>query len=152
MPSLIDPSVHWELRPIGVVRSPFHSHTGTPAQPALAGKGAIGTVEVFERFAEGLTDIEGFERIWLICWLDRTEPVRMRIVPRLDTVERGLFSTRAPSRPNPIGISAVRLLGRRDNVLNVADLDLLDGTPVLDIKPYSSRIDAFPNAREGWMD
>jgi tRNA-Thr(GGU) m(6)t(6)A37 methyltransferase TsaA len=139
------------LAPIGVVRSPFRVHTGTPVQPALAGAEAVGAVEVFEPYVAGLDDLEGFERIWLICWLHRAGPVRLRVVPYLDRHERGLFATRAPSRPNPIGISAVRLLGREGPILHVADLDLLDGTPLLDIKPYSPQFDAFPAARRGWL-
>jgi tRNA-Thr(GGU) m(6)t(6)A37 methyltransferase TsaA len=141
----------WMVFPIGVIRSPFTSHTGTPVQPALAGDDAQGTVEVFEPFAEGLADTEGFERIWLICWLDRAGPVRMKVVPYLDTTERGLFATRAPSRPNPIGISAVRLLRREGHLLHVSQLDLLDGTPLLDIKPYAPAIDVFPIGRGGWL-
>ena len=149
--SLTRASTGWVVRPVGVVHSPFESQTGTPVQPALAGNDAIGTVEVFDRFAEALADLEGFERIWLICWLGRSRPVRMRVVPYLDTEERGLFSTRSPCRPNPIGISAVRLLQRSGCVLHVADLDLLDGTPVLDIKPYAQLIDVFPDTRDGWI-
>jgi tRNA-Thr(GGU) m(6)t(6)A37 methyltransferase TsaA len=141
-----------ELTPIGVVHSPFTSQPGTPIQPALAGPDAIGTVEVHEPFAEGLADLEGFERVWLIYWCHQAGPVRMTVIPYLDTQPRGLFATRAPSRPNPIGISPVRLLKREGRILHVADLDVLDGTPVLDIKPYSKRFDHFDVARNGWLD
>jgi tRNA-Thr(GGU) m(6)t(6)A37 methyltransferase TsaA len=141
----------WTVRAIGVVHSPFRKQTGTPVQPALAGDDAVGTVEVFSEFAEGLCDVEGFDRLWLLSWLDRSGPVRMKVVPYLDTTERGLFATRAPSRPNPIGLSAVRLLRRAANILHVADLDLLDGTPLLDIKPYAPQIDVFDVGRAGWL-
>jgi tRNA-Thr(GGU) m(6)t(6)A37 methyltransferase TsaA len=139
------------VRPIGTVHSPYRDQTGTPVQPAFAGEEAVGSIEVFERFAPGLADLERFDRIWIVAWLDRSGPVRLRVVPYLDTVERGLFSTRSPNRPNPLGISAVRLLRREGAVLHVAELDLLDGTPVLDIKPYARRIDVFPTGRDGWL-
>lgn len=141
-----------QLEPIGIVHSRFSSHTGTPVQPACAGPEAVGTVEVYDRFADGLDDVERFERIWLIVWFDRAGPVRMKVVPYLDTRQRGLFATRAPSRPNPIGISPVRLLRREGQILHVAELDILDGTPLLDIKPYSKRFDVFAVTRNGWLD
>jgi len=141
-----------ELRPIGIVRSPFAQQSGTPAQPSFAGDEAVGTVEVDPHLEEGLAGIEGFDRIWLVCWLDRIGPVRLTVVPYLDTEPRGLFTTRAPSRPNPIGMSAVRLLHRDGPVLHVADLDLLDGTPLLDIKPFVPDLDGGPAGRCGWFD
>lgn len=141
-----------KLTPIGVVRSPFAAQSGTPIQPALAGEGAVGTVEVFEPFADALADLEGFERIWLLYWFDRSGPVRLMVTPYLDTQPRGLFSTRAPSRPNPIGMSAVRLLRRDGRILHVAELDILDGTPLLDIKPYAKHFDHFAVIRNGWLD
>ena len=141
-----------QLEPIGIVHSRFSSQTGTPVQPACAGGEAVGTVEVYDRFAEGLDDLERFERIWLIVWFDRVGPVRMKVVPYLDTRQRGLFATRAPARPNPIGISPVRLLRREGRILHVAELDTLDGTPLLDIKPYSKRFDVFAVTRNGWLD
>jgi tRNA-Thr(GGU) m(6)t(6)A37 methyltransferase TsaA len=139
-------------RAIGVVRSPFAAQQGTPVQPRFAGRDAVGTVEVYPEFEQGLGGIEGFERIWLLCWLDRAGPVRMEVVPYLDTVSRGLFTTRAPSRPNPIGMSAVWLLRREGCTLHVAGLDLLDGTRVLDIKPYVPDLDSVPVERIGWFE
>jgi len=121
-------------------------------QPALAGPEDVGTVEIYERFAAGLADLDGFERIWVISWFHRAGPVHLRVIPYLDLRERGLFATRAPSRPNPIGISAVRLLQREGRILHVADLDLLDGTPVLDLKPYTPAFDVFPVSRQGWLE
>jgi tRNA-Thr(GGU) m(6)t(6)A37 methyltransferase TsaA len=139
------------LEPIGLVHSPFTSQVGVPVQPACAGPEDVGTIEIYERFAAGLTDLDGFERIWVVSWLHRAGPARLRVIPYRDRRERGLFATRAPSRPNPIGISAVRLLRREGRILHVADLDLLDGTPVLDLKPYAPTFDAFPASREGWL-
>ena len=138
------------LRPIGVLRTPFSAAPGTPIQPAYAGE-AEGEGRVHARFRRALDDLEGFEYVWLLAWLDRAGPWRSRVVPFRDVVPRGLFATRAPSRPNPIGLSVVRLLGREACVLRVAGVDLLDRTPLLDIKPYVPEFDAHPRARAGWL-
>jgi len=140
------------LRPIGVVHSPFPTAGGTPVQPAWAGPEAVGTIEVYAEYAAGLDDLEGFERIWVVSWFHRAGAVRLRVIPYLDREEKGLFATRAPSRPNPIGISAVRLLRREGRVLHVAEIDLIDGTPVLDLKPYAAAFDSYPGVREGWLE
>jgi len=138
--------------PIGIVHSPFKEQAGTPIQPGWSGDESEGRVEVFEEFAEGLADLDGYDRIWLIFRLDRAAPPKLKVVPYRDTVERGVFATRAPSRPNPIGISCVKLLGVEGRHLRVTELDILDGTPLLDIKPYAPRFDAWPEARAGWLD
>ena len=109
-------------------------------------------MEVFVPFAEGLRDLAGFERVWLLFWCHRARPARLRVVPFRDTVERGLFATRAWARPNPIGLSAVRLRSIEGSILHVGELDILDGTPLLDIKPYIPRYDSFPTATYGWME
>jgi tRNA-Thr(GGU) m(6)t(6)A37 methyltransferase TsaA len=139
-----------ELKPIGVIHSPFKEAQGTPVQPSAAGD-AQGEVEVFEEYAPGLKDLEGFERIWLIFWLDRAKPVKLITPTYLDETPHGVFATRAPSRPNPLGISAVRLLGVEGNRLQVSEIDILDGTPLLDIKPYISHTDVFKVERNGWF-
>lgn len=138
-------------RPIGVIRSPHATPPGTPIQPRMA-RGVEGTVELRPEYVDGLKDLAGFDRIWLVYWLDRAPEPRLRVTPFRDTVERGLFATRAPCRPNAIGLSPVRLLGIEGNVLRVAELDVLDGTPLLDIKPYSPQFDCYPEARAGWLD
>jgi tRNA-Thr(GGU) m(6)t(6)A37 methyltransferase TsaA len=140
-----------KIEPIGVVHSPFKQSAGTPIQPAFA-QGAEGTIEVFPKFNEALSDLEGFERIWLLCWLDRASEYRLKVKPYLDRQRRGLFATRAPSRPNPIGLSCVRLLSVEGNTIHVADIDILDGTPLLDIKPYVKKFDYFDVQRNGWLD
>ncbi len=140
----------FQVSPIGIIHSPFTEANGTPIQPVFA-TDAQGTVEVFEPFAEGLADLDGFDRIWLLYWCHRANEPTMRVVPYRDTRERGLFATRAPSRPNPIGLSCVRLLRVEGNVLHVTGLDVLDGTPLLDIKPYVPSFDSFPGNREGWL-
>lgn len=140
-----------KLVQIGVIHTPFEAASGTPIQPVY-GRDTKGEVEVFPDFAEGLDDLDGFDRIWLVYGADRARPPHLKVVPYRDTVERGVFATRAPSRPNPICISSVRLLKRRGNILEVAEIDMLDGSPLYDIKPYVARIDAFPDAKGGWFE
>ena len=141
-----------KLKAIGIIHSPFQRAAGTPIQPRAAG-GAEGTVQVFDEFAAGLKDLEGFGRIWLIYWFDRAIHRKCNLVvrPYLDDTPRGVFATRAPARPNPIGLSPVRLLEVRGNTLHVSDLDVLDGTPLLDIKPYFPQFDSFTNVKSGWL-
>lgn len=139
-----------EYRPIGVVHSPFLEREGAPIQPSRS-NGARGTVEVFPEFAEGLSDLDGFSHIVLLCHLHRSTQWRLKVIPFLDTEPRGLFATRAPCRPNPIGLSVVDLLAIEGNVLSIENLDLLDGTPVLDIKPYVGEFDNRDNVRTGWL-
>jgi tRNA (adenine37-N6)-methyltransferase len=117
--------------------------------PAFA-RDSMGTVEVFSAFAAGLKDLAGFERIWLATWFDRAAPPQLEVTPYLDTESHGIFATRSPCRPNPLGLSAVRLLRIEGNILHVADLDILDGTPLLDIKPYVPAFDLFAAERIGW--
>ena len=140
-----------EYRPIGVVHSPFEDAEGAPIQPSRAHQ-ARGTVEVLPEYAEGLSDLDGFSHIILLCHLHKSRPHRLKVVPFLDTELRGLFATRSPNRPNPIGLSVVRLLGIDENVLSIEDVDLLDGTPVLDIKPYVGEFDDRAGARVGWLE
>jgi len=137
--------------PIGIIHTPFTEPAGTPIQAAMA-EGVEGRVEVFAEFAAGLKDLDGFERIWLLYQFDRAPPPRLLVTPFLDDVPRGVFSTRAPCRPNPIGLSPVRLGRIEGNVLYVRDVDMLDGTPLLDIKPYAPRFDHFDVRRSGWLD
>jgi tRNA-Thr(GGU) m(6)t(6)A37 methyltransferase TsaA len=138
------------FEPIGTIRSPFTAQRGTPIQASLAA-GAEGRVELLPAYAPGLADLEGFERIWLIYAFDRAAAPRMEVTPYRDTQPRGLFSTRAPSRPNPIGMSCVRLLAVEGSTLRIADVDVLDGTPLLDIKPYAPPFDHFEVQRWGWL-
>jgi tRNA-Thr(GGU) m(6)t(6)A37 methyltransferase TsaA len=139
-----------KLTTIGLIHSPHRQAEGTPIQPRWAA-GIEGAVEVFPEFAPGLRDLEGFDRIWLLYWLDRAQSAQLEVVPYLDTRKRGIFATRAPSRPNPIGLSCVRLLAVEGAQLRVADLDVLEGTPLLDIKPYVPDCDVFPVERIGWF-
>ena len=139
------------MRPIGVVRSPFREQDGTPIQPSFA-EGAEGVIEVEPSYTPALADLVGFERIWVLYVFHRARPFAPLVVPYRDDRPRGLFATRAPGRPNPIGMSALRLLAVEGSTVKVADLDVLDGTPVLDLKPYVPAFDAFPGSRAGWLD
>ncbi len=139
------------VRPIGVVRTPYTETVGMPIQPAGA-TGVRGLVEILPEFCDGLADLEGFSRLILVYLFHRSEGYALRVVPFLDDRERGVFATRAPRRPNPVGISVVRLVGVEGCRLVVEDVDILDGTPLLDIKPYISGVDAFPDERCGWFD
>jgi tRNA (adenine37-N6)-methyltransferase len=139
------------IEPIGVLETPFREPAGTPIQPSRA-SGAIGRVRMDPRFHAGIKDLEGFERIWLIYWLHRASGFNLVVRPFLDQCQHGVFATRAPARPSPIGISAVRLLAIQDNVLEVADVDMVDGTPLLDIKPYVPAFDCYPGSKAGWFD
>lgn len=139
------------LKQIGVIHSPFKDATGTPIQPCMAGQ-VEGWVDVFPDLAEALEDLDGFDRVWLLYWFDRASAARMKVKPFLDEVERGLFATRASCRPNPVGMSCVRLLAVEGTRLRIAEVDVLDGTPLLDIKPHVPRFDSYPKARAGWLD
>ena len=136
---------------IGRIHSPFKQATGTPIQPSRA-SGVEGTIEIAPQFAAALKDLAGFDRVWLIYWFNRAAAAKLTVIPYRDVVERGLFSTRAPARVNPLGLSNVRLLGVAGTVLRIADVDILDGTPLLDIKPYVPAYDNFSVQRLGWVD
>ncbi|HEY9071527.1 MAG TPA: tRNA (N6-threonylcarbamoyladenosine(37)-N6)-methyltransferase TrmO [Candidatus Ozemobacteraceae bacterium] len=134
---------------IGVIRTRFTKQEGTPIQASMA-DGEIGTVEVFPEYADGLLDIGGFSHLHLIYAFHEIEAGTLRVKPYLDTVEHGIFATRAPKRPNPVGLSVVRLLSVRGNILEIAGVDMIDGTPLLDIKPYIPSLDARDTDRIGW--
>jgi tRNA-Thr(GGU) m(6)t(6)A37 methyltransferase TsaA len=140
-----------DIKAIGTIYSPYQTAAGTPIQSTYAG-GAEGRVALDPAYERALDDIEGFERLWLIYWMDRVGPFRLKVIPYRDDREHGVFATRSPSRPNPIGMSVVRLLRREGSTLVVADIDMLDGTPLLDIKPYVPEFDAYPVSRAGWFD
>ena len=141
----------FEYNSIGVVHSPFKDAKGTPIQPSRA-KDAMGTVEVFDEYGEGLDDLDGFSHIILLYHFHRSGPYRLKVTPFLDTRLRGLFATRAPRRPNPIGLSVVELVGIDGNTLTIRGLDILDETPVLDIKPYVGEFDDRGGVRTGWLE
>lgn len=139
------------LSPIGTIRTPFREPTGTPIQPSRAAS-APGQIHLHEEYRQALKDLAGFERIWLIYWLHKAIGPKLQVIPFLDTVERGVFATRSPARPNPIGLSAVRLVRVEGLIIDVEGVDIVDGTPLLDIKPYVSEFDSFGKQRAGWFD
>jgi tRNA-Thr(GGU) m(6)t(6)A37 methyltransferase TsaA len=139
------------LNPIGVIRSPNTDPSKTPIQPSYA-EGLKGYAEIYPEYAEGLKYLEGFSHIFLIYYFHKASSEKLKVIPYLDSVERGVFATRAPSRPNKIGISLVELVKIEGNVLHLNKVDILDGTPLLDIKPYISRFDKVENSRNGWQD
>ena len=143
--------MEFKISPIGFAYTDNKEQKGTPIQPRFA-EGVKGVIEIDKKFEPGLKDLEGFERVWVLFWLHKARDYNLEVTPYRDTVSRGLFSTRAPMRPNPIGISCVRLDKREGNKLFVSEVDILDGTPVLDIKPYSKQFDAFETERNGWLD
>lgn len=140
------------VRPVGSIRTPFHAPDEAPIQGRFR-PDARGEVEVFEEFAAGLADVEGFSHVTLLYYFHRAGEERLTVKPYLDDVERGVFATRHPRRPNHLGLTTVRLLERRENVLVVAGVDMLDGTPLLDIKPYVPAFDPVPDdAKAGWLE
>ncbi|AJC72026.1 hypothetical protein X802_07530 [Thermococcus guaymasensis DSM 11113] len=136
---------------IGVIHSPFKEPKGVPIQPSAA-RGVKGTVEVFPEYSLGLKDIEGFSHIILIYHFHLAKPGKLLVRPYMDEEEHGVFATRAPGRPNPIGLSIVRLIGVEGNVLHIEDVDIVDGTPLLDIKPYVPEFDMREVERIGWLE
>ena len=147
------------LEPIGIIHSDHHEPKQTPIQPVCAA-GSPGRIEIFPEYVEGLDGVEGFSHLHLIYWLHRAAdiassvagPSRLKVVPFLDDVPRGVFATRTPVRPNPLGLSIVRLVERRAAELLVEDLDVLDGTPLLDIKPYVEGFDLRVGTSGGWTE
>ncbi len=139
-----------KIRPIGIIHSPFTSPKGTPIQSA-AGADVRATVEVYPEYAEGLQDLEGFSHIILLYYCHLAKPCTLTVLPFMDSVAHGVFATRAPSRPNPIGLSVVHLVSRKGNILTIEEVDILDGTPLVDIKPYISDADVRQNTRKGWL-
>jgi tRNA (adenine37-N6)-methyltransferase len=140
--------------PIGIVHTPFPDRVSAPRQ-AAAGRGVKGTIELDagRDFEHALEDLTGWDYLWVIFCFHLNEGWRPKVLPpRSAGKRRGVFSTRSPHRPNPIGLSVVRLRAVRGLVLDVEDLDIIDGSPVLDLKPYVPYADAFPEARTGWLE
>jgi tRNA-Thr(GGU) m(6)t(6)A37 methyltransferase TsaA len=138
------------FRPIGLISTPFPESKGTPIQPRAA-LGAVGTIKIFPEFVQGLQDLEGFSHIFLLYHFHRCQGFSLLVKPFLDEVQRGVFATRAPARPNSIGLSIVRLERIDHDTLHVLDVDMLDGTPLLDIKPFVPEFDTRDQTRIGWL-
>ncbi len=141
----------FQFEAIGVICSPYVDPAQTPIQPVFA-RGVKGRVEVFPQYVAGLKDLEGFSHVHLVYVFHLSRGAKLRVKPFLQDEEHGIFATRSPVRPNPIGMSIVRLVGIDGAVLHVEDTDIVDGAPLLDIKPYSPRFDVRAGARSGWME
>jgi len=141
------------LRPIGVVHSPFKERVDAPRQPTAA-RGVEGTIEIFpgRNFEQALEDIESFNFIWVLFWFHLNTTWKPKVSPPRCGLRRGVFATRSPYRPNPIGLSVVELRKVDGLILSVQSLDILDGSPVLDLKPYVPYVDSLPDANNGWLD
>ncbi len=139
-----------QYKPIGIIRSPFKDPKGMPIQPTGA-RGVSGTVELQAEYENGLKDLEGFSHIILIHHFHLSEGYSLKMKPFLDDTPRGVFATRAPRRPNPIGISVVRLEKIEGTTLYISNIDIVDGTPLLDIKPYVPDFDREEDAQIGWL-
>ena len=140
-----------QFRPIGIIHSEHVTPQNTPIQPVYA-RGCRGRAEIFSEFAAGLRDLDGFSHVYLIYHFDRAPQPALCVKPFLQDVERGVFSTRHPGRPNPIGLSIVELLSCDGHTLVFDGADILDGTPLIDIKPYSLKFDHIVPLRNGWQD
>ena len=146
----------YELHPIGIVNTPFDRLDGMPIQPVGA-KEIIGTIVLEKKYAQGLSDLDGFSHILVLFWLHQSKGYDLMVTPFLDDQKRGVFSTRAPRRPNPIGLSVVRLIKIEKNILTIQGADMLNQTPVVDIKPYIPVFD-MDNPKEhnlvktGWLE
>jgi tRNA-Thr(GGU) m(6)t(6)A37 methyltransferase TsaA len=136
---------------IGIIHTPFTRPKGTPIQPKAA-RGVEGTVEVFTEYQKGLKDLQGFSHIILLYYFHLAGRYSLEVIPFMDDSPHGLFATRAPSRPNPIGFSVVRLEKLEGNILYIKDVDILDGTPLLDIKPFVGEFDTSDDIRKGWLE
>jgi tRNA (adenine37-N6)-methyltransferase len=140
-----------EFTPIGIIHTPFETPENMPIQPA-SGKNIEGWIEIFEEYTEGLSDLEGFSHIYLLFHLHKSRNFKLKVIPFLDTVERGIFSTRSPARPNPLGLSVVEILSIKKNIIRIKGIDMLNGTPLIDIKPFVPDFEQYENIRKGWFE
>ncbi len=138
------------FKPIGIINSPFKSIKGVPIQPAGA-NGIKGRIKLFKKYSEGLKNLEGFSHIILIYHFHLSKGYSLKVIPFLKNQEQGVFATRAPKRPNQIGISVVKIENIKDNIIEISNVDMVNGTPLLDIKPYASFFDNVKNEKIGWL-
>lgn len=140
-----------ECESIGIIHTPYRETAGMPIQPSGA-EGVRGTIEVFPEFGPGLADIDGFSHLILLYHFHNAGDVKLVVTPFLDSEQRGVFATRAPIRPSKIGLTVVKLIDRADCLLTIENIDVLDGTPLLDIKPYVDTFDSPAADRFGWLE
>jgi len=146
---LMEPIIY---KPIGIIHSPYPEPYGTPIQGRYAPSDLRAEIEIFDEYAEGLKDIDGFSHIYVLFHMHLSKSWELIQKPFLDDIPRGVFAIRSPQRPNPIGLSVVRLVERKKNILIIAEFDMLDGSPVLDIKPYIPEFEDNSKIRTGWSD
>ncbi|WP_298368077.1 tRNA (N6-threonylcarbamoyladenosine(37)-N6)-methyltransferase TrmO [uncultured Lutibacter sp.] len=139
------------INPIGIVHTPFNNVEGMPIQP-LAAKGIKGYIALFPEYIEGLKDLDGFSHITLLYYFHKIKGYNLTVKPFMDTLEHGIFATKSPKRPNSIGFSTVKLLGIEKNIIHIEMVDMLNETPLIDIKPFFSRFDNRINTKSGWLD
>jgi tRNA-Thr(GGU) m(6)t(6)A37 methyltransferase TsaA len=139
------------IHPIGVIHTPHKDINNIPIQP-IAAEGIRGHIELLPEYVEGLKDLDGFSHITLLYHFHKISGYKLTVVPFMDTEERGIFACKAPKRPNAIGLSTVRLIGIKKNIITIEQVDMLDGTPLIDIKPFYSRYDNRENVRSGWLE
>jgi len=151
LPKYPSPDEPLVLTPIGVVRSPFRTHAGTPRQASIA-PATTGEIVLRAGMQNCLVDLARFSHVWVLYWFNYSVGWNQQVRPPRDTKKRGVFATRAPHRPNPIGLSVLRLVSVRGTTLRVEGLDMLDGTPVLDLKPYVPYADSIQEANHGWLE
>jgi tRNA (adenine37-N6)-methyltransferase len=139
----------FSIKPIGIIHTPFLDKTNMPIQSSRSE--IIGTIEVFPEYQDGLDGVEDLSRIYLLYGFHRAEPIQsLKVQPFLDDQFHGIFATRYPVRPNFIGLSIVEVLGRQENLIHFKGVDMLDGTPLMDIKPYIPEFDVFEVEKIGW--
>ena len=139
------------FNPIGIIHTPYKETSDMPIQP-VAAEGVRGYIELFPEYAEGLSDLDGFSHIMLLYHFHKNEKYKLKVKPFMDKEERGLFATRAPRRPNGIGLSTVRLISIEGRILHIEQVDMLDETPLLDIKPFFQRFDNRHKTKAGWLE
>ena len=139
------------FKPIGVISTPFKTKEGMPIQP-IGAIGVEGKIEISHEYEQALDDLDGFSHIILLFYFHQTKETKLKVVPFLDDKLHGVFSTRAPSRPNPIGLSVVKLIRREKNILFIENVDMISGTPLIDIKPYIPEVDNIDAKKIGWLE
>jgi tRNA-Thr(GGU) m(6)t(6)A37 methyltransferase TsaA len=138
------------MKALGTIHTPFDKLEDMPIQPKGAAE-VIGTIELEEQYTEGLADLNGFSHIYLLYEFHMAQRTALTVTPFMDTTPRGVFATRSPLRPNHLGISIVKLIGVEKNIVTVQGIDILNGSPLIDIKPYIAAFDAVQQSQSGWM-
>lgn len=139
------------MKPIGIIHSPFNNKKEMPIQ-SVGAKQIKGYLEIYPEFLPGIKDLDGFSHIFVIYQFHKNKDFKLITIPFLDNTERGVFSTRAPKRPNPIGLSIFKILSIENEKIYVSGIDVLNETPLLDIKPYVSKFDVINNTKNGWLE